>query len=100
VPTDSHAAGQARPRLGVISLQHRFGSALNQYVHLHLHTCVTNGVFARSADGGGVPFPAARPLTASDLMNVTQRVRFLQFSQTTEYKTQSFSMKNFPTWLE
>jgi hypothetical protein len=73
VPTDRDAAGQARPRLGAVSFQHRFGSALNQ--HVHLHACVTDGVFERSADGGGVTFHAARPLTASDLATVTERVR-------------------------
>jgi hypothetical protein len=50
-----------------------FGSALNQ--HVHLHACVTDGVFKRSTDGDGVTFYAARPLTASDLVAVTQRVR-------------------------
>ena len=73
VPTDSDAAGQARPRLGAVSFQHRFGSALNQ--HVHLHACVTDGVFARRVEGNGVTFHAARPLTASDLATVTQRVR-------------------------
>jgi hypothetical protein len=33
----------ARPRLGGISFLHRFGSALNH--HVHLHACVTDGVF-------------------------------------------------------
>ena len=73
VPTCSDAAGQARPRLGAVSLQHRFGSALNQ--HVHLHACVNDGVFERSAAGGGVTFHTPRPLTASDLSSVTQRVR-------------------------
>jgi len=73
VPTGSDAAGQARPRLGAVSFQHRFGSALNQ--HVHLHACVTDGVFARRVEGNGVTFHAARPLTASNLATVTQRVR-------------------------
>jgi len=72
-PADLAAAGQARPRLGAVSFQHRFGSALNQ--HVHLHACVTDGVFERSTDGGGVTFHAARPLTASDLAAVSQQVR-------------------------
>jgi len=42
---------------------------------VHLHACVTDGVFARWAEAGGVTFHAARPLTASDLAKVTQRVR-------------------------
>ena len=33
----------ARPRLGGVSFLHRFGSALNH--HVHLHACVTDGVF-------------------------------------------------------
>ena len=73
VPTDSDAAEHVRPRLGAVSFQHRFGSALNQ--HVHLHACVTDGVFKQRAAGGGVTFHAARPLTASDLATVTQRVR-------------------------
>ena len=73
LPTARDAAGQARPRLGAVSFQHRFGSALNQ--HVHLHACVTDGVFKQRAAGGGVTFHAARPLTASDLAAVTQRVR-------------------------
>ncbi|NDH93034.1 MAG: IS91 family transposase, partial [Planctomycetia bacterium] len=60
VPTGSDAAGQARPRLGTVSFQHRFGSAVNQ--HVHLHACVTDGVFKQRAAGGGVTFHAARPL--------------------------------------
>jgi len=73
VPTGSDAAGQARPRLGTVSFQHRYGSAVNQ--HVHLHACVTDGVFVRVVEGNGVTFHAARPLTASDLVAVTQRVR-------------------------
>jgi len=73
LPTARDAAGQARPRLGAVSFQHRFGSALNQ--HVHLHACVTDGVFARRVEGNGVTFHAARPLTASDLAAVTQWVR-------------------------
>jgi len=46
-PTDRNAARQARPRLGAVSFQHRFGSSLNQ--HVHLHACVTDGVFAGAA---------------------------------------------------
>jgi hypothetical protein len=37
----------ARPRLGGISFLHRFGSALNH--HVHLHACVTDGVFMPDA---------------------------------------------------
>ena len=38
-----------RPRLGGISFLHRFGSTLNH--HVHLHACVTDGVFVPAADG-------------------------------------------------
>ncbi|NDH93049.1 MAG: hypothetical protein EBZ13_00595 [Planctomycetia bacterium] len=60
-------------RLGTVSFQHRFGSALNQ--HVHLHACVADGVDERCVAVSGVTFHAARPLTASDLMTFTQRVR-------------------------
>ena len=39
----------ARPRLGAISFLHRFGSALNH--HVHLHVCATDGVFMPTGDG-------------------------------------------------
>ena len=42
---------------------------------VHLHGWVTDGVFARRVEGNGVTFHAARPLTASDLVAVTQWVR-------------------------
>ena len=73
VRRDGGVAGQARPRLGAVSFQHRFGSSLNQ--HVHLHACVTDGVFERAGEGGGVTFHAVRPLSAADLATVTQRVR-------------------------
>jgi hypothetical protein len=41
------APASARPRLGGISFLHRFGSALNH--HVHLHACVTDGVFVPAA---------------------------------------------------
>jgi len=70
---DGGVAGQAHPRLGAVSFQHRFGSSLNQ--HVHLHACVTDGVFERAGEGGGVTFHAVRPLSAADLATLTQRVR-------------------------
>ena len=73
VAVGSGRAGQARPRLGAVSFQHRFGSALNR--HVHLHACVTDGVFERVAAEDDVRFHAARPLSAADLATVTQRVR-------------------------
>ena len=62
----SAAAGQARPRLGAVSFQHRFGSALNR--HVHLHACVTDGVFERVEAAGDVRFHATRPLSPADLV--------------------------------
>ena len=65
------------PRLGGISFLHRFGSALNH--HVHLHACVTDGVFvpAAAAPAGDAPptFLPARPVTAADLAALTERVR-------------------------
>jgi len=39
----ANTPASARPRLRAISFLHRFGSALNH--HVHLHACVTDGVF-------------------------------------------------------
>ena len=67
----------ARPRLGGISFLHRFGSALNH--HVHLHACVTDGVFvppAAEAGSDGPPaFLPARPINQADLAALTERVR-------------------------
>jgi hypothetical protein len=67
----------SRLRLGGISFLHRFGSALNH--HVHLHACVTDGVFvpAAAAPAGDAPptFLPARPVTAADLAALTERVR-------------------------
>jgi len=67
----------SRPRLGGISFLHRFGSALNH--HVHLHACVTDGVFVPAADGPGSDatpsFLPARPITSADLAALTERVR-------------------------
>jgi len=69
------AAG--RPRLGAVSFLHRFGSALNR--HVHLHACVTDGVFVPPADGAGSDAPPAflpaRPINPADLAAVTEKVR-------------------------
>jgi len=37
-----------QPRLGAISFLHRFGSATNR--HVHLHVCATDGVFVPTGD--------------------------------------------------
>jgi hypothetical protein len=67
----------SRPRLGGISFLHRFGSALKH--HVHLHACVTDGVFVPAADQAGCDAPPtflpARPITAADLAALTERVR-------------------------
>jgi hypothetical protein len=70
-------APAARPRLGGISFLHRFGSALNH--HVHLHACVTDGVFMPpGAEAGSDAAPAflpARPITHVHLAALTERVR-------------------------
>ncbi len=74
----SPAADRASsPRIGGISFVHRFGSALNR--HVHLHACVTDGVFATSTTGdttdSGIQFIPARPITPADLEVLERRVR-------------------------
>ena len=75
--SDAATPASARPRLGGISFLHRFGSALNR--HVHLHACVTDGVFvppaAGSANDAPPAFLAARPINPADLAAVTERVR-------------------------
>lgn len=65
----SQAADRA-PLIGGISFLHRFGSALNR--HVHLHVCVTDGVFNRRATGdqadAGVEFLPSRPIAALYLL--------------------------------
>ena len=77
VTIDAAAPAAARPRLGGISFLHRFGSALNH--HVHLHVCATDGVFMPAAGGAGCcvspAFLPARPITQADLAAVTERVR-------------------------
>ena len=67
----------SRPRLGGVSFLHRFGSALNH--HVHLHACVTDGVFVPAAVHAGCDAPPtflpARPFIAADLAALTERVR-------------------------
>ncbi|MFM8985338.1 MAG: transposase zinc-binding domain-containing protein, partial [Planctomycetia bacterium] len=77
VTIDAAAPASARPRLGGISFLHRFGSALNH--HVHLHACVTDGVFVPPAAEAGCDAPPtfvpARPITQADLAALTERVR-------------------------
>jgi len=67
----------SRPRLGPVSFLHCFGSALNH--HVHVHACVTDGVFVPAAAGAACDTPPAflpaRPITQADLATVTERVR-------------------------
>jgi len=59
------------------SFLHRFGSALNH--HVHLHACVTDGVFVPAAAEANTDAPPAflpaRPITHVDLSVLTERVR-------------------------
>ena len=77
VTSDASAPAAARPRLGAVSFLHRFGSALNH--HVHLHVCATDGVFMPAIGGAGCCAPPvflpARPITQADLATVTERVR-------------------------
>jgi hypothetical protein len=71
------APAAAHPRLGAVSFLHRFGSALNH--HVHLHVCATYGVFVPAAGGAGCDaspaFLPARPINQADLAALTERVR-------------------------
>ena len=62
---------------GGISFLHRFGSALNH--HVHLHACVTDGVFVPAAAEATCDTPPAflpaRPITHVHLATLTERVR-------------------------
>jgi hypothetical protein len=51
---------------------HRFGSALNH--HVHLHVCATDGVFVPTGNGPPAFLPA-RPITQADLATLTEKVR-------------------------
>jgi hypothetical protein len=55
-----------------VSFLHRFGSTLNR--HVHLHACVTDGVFMPSSDATTAFLPA-RPVTQVHLAALTERVR-------------------------
>jgi hypothetical protein len=68
-----NAPPATRPRLGAISFLHRFGSALNR--HVHLHACVTDGVFTATDPADGVAFLPARPISPADLAKLTEQVR-------------------------
>jgi len=60
VTIDADALAAAHPRLGAVSFLHRFASALNR--HVHLHVCVTDGGFTSTADGPACVVPPARPM--------------------------------------
>ena len=69
VTSDASAPAAACPRLGAVSFLHRFGSALE--AHVHLHVCATEGVFVPPADGARCDTPPAflpaRPINQADL---------------------------------
>jgi hypothetical protein len=77
VTIDADTLAPVRPRLGALSFLHRFGSALNH--HVHLHACVTDGVFIPAAAEAGCDAPPAflpaRPITQADLATLTEKVR-------------------------
>jgi len=58
-------------RLGAVSFVHRFGAALNAY--LHFHCCVIDGVLVAGEDGE-LRFAEAT-LTPEDMAAVQQQVR-------------------------
>jgi hypothetical protein len=74
-PSPSSAAW----RLGGISFLHRFGSALNH--HVHLHACVTDGVFvpATAAPTGDAPPAAGSPCLFDTLMERQQEALWSRF---------------------
>jgi hypothetical protein len=72
VTIDADALPATHPRLGAVSFLHRFGSALNH--HVHLHVCASDGVFVPTGDGPPAFLPA-RPLMQADLATLTERVR-------------------------
>ena len=73
----ANTPASARPRLGAVSFLHRFGSALNH--HVHLHVCATDGVFVPAAAEAACDTPPAflpaRPINQADLAALTERVR-------------------------
>jgi len=77
VTRDATTPSASRPRLGAVSFLHRFGSALNH--HVHLHVCATDGVFVPATAGAGCDaspaFLPARPINHADLAALTERVR-------------------------
>jgi len=58
---DAAARPSLCPRFGAVSFLHRFGSALNR--HVHLHACVTDGLFRSRPESQGAEFLPARPVT-------------------------------------
>jgi hypothetical protein len=69
--------GYVEDELRGISFLHRFGSAINH--HVHLHACVTEGVFGLAADEAGCDTPPAflpaLPFPPADPAALTERVR-------------------------
>ena len=70
IPAGTGFARQARPRLGAVSFQHRFGSALNQ--HVHLHACVADG---KDSPVNGTSASIAGLMSGSSMRRCWQRRR-------------------------
>jgi len=64
--------GGCGPGSCAVSFLHRFGSALNH--HVHLHVCVTDGVFMPPGDGPPA-YLSARPIAQADRATLAERVR-------------------------
>ena len=68
-----HSPGApANSRFGAVAFLHRAGSSLNE--HPHLHSTVTDGVFAPNENGQAVFFPAT-DLTADNIRSLQEKLR-------------------------
>jgi hypothetical protein len=53
------SANKAKLHIGAVAVIHRFGSSLN--VHVHVHVCAVDGVFAEVAGEGDADAQALTP---------------------------------------
>jgi hypothetical protein len=68
-----HSPGApSNSRFGAVAFLHRSGSSLNE--HPHLHSTVTDGVFASDENGQAVFFPAT-DLTADTIRSLQEKLR-------------------------
>lgn len=58
---------------GAVTVEPRFGSALN--LNLHLHSAVLDGVYVEDLRAGGLKFVEARPPTDEEVQALAERVR-------------------------